>query len=242
VAAYQQAPAASRPAPTVTAQEGAKAAALLDRAITAKGGLEKLRALKTIVATQTVTSQTPEGPRTFETTNYIQYPDRLRIETKVADGVNVQAYDGAQVWVKDQRGARDQPDGVARQVRTSLRRDVVALLLAANAGTLTPRLLPDVKDEAGQVDHVLELSAPDLNPIVLYINPDSGLIDKLSFVDDAPTRPLVEERFLNYRGVDGIQIPFQGTRRIGAQSVERRTTDVKINQPIDPSLFKRPTS
>ncbi len=118
----------------------------------------------------------------------------------------------------------------------------MALLLAAKAGTLTPRILPDVKDEAGQLDHVLELSAPDLNPIVLYVNLDSGLIDKLSFVDDAPERPLVEERFLNYRQVDGIQIPFQGTRRIGAQSVERRTTDVKINVPIDPALFKRPTS
>jgi len=124
VAGYQQAPAASRPAPTVTAEEGSKAAALLDRAIAAKGGLEKLRALKTIVATQTVTSQTPEGPRTFETTNYIQYPERLRIETKVPDGVNVQAYDGVQVWVRDQRGAREQPDAVARQVRTSMRRDV----------------------------------------------------------------------------------------------------------------------
>jgi zinc protease len=239
--AYQQAPAASRPAPAVTAEEGAKAAALLDRAVAAKGGLETLRALKTIVATQTVTSQTPTGPTTFDTTNYIQYPDRLRIETKIADGANVQAFDGAQVWVKDRRGVREQPDAVARLVRISLRRDVVALLLAAKAGTLTPRILPDVKNDAGHVDHVLELSAPDLNPILLYVDPESGLIDKLTFVDDAPTRPLVEERFSDYRQVDGIQIPFQGTRKIGSQAVERQTTDVRINVPIDPSLFKRPT-
>jgi zinc protease len=240
--AYQQAPAASRPAPPITAEEGAKAAALLDRAVAAKGGLEKLRELKTIVATQTVTSQTPTGPATFDTTNYIQYPDHLRIETKIAGGANVQAFDGAQVWVKDQRGVREQPDAVARQVRISLRRDVVALLLAAKAGALTPRILPDVKNDAGHVDHVLELSAPDLNPIVLYVDPESNLIDKLAFVDDAPTRPLVEERFSDYRQIDGIQIPFQGTRKIGSQAVERRTTDVKINVPIDPALFKRPTS
>ena len=54
--------------------------ALLDRAIAAKGGLEKLRALKTIVATQTQASQRPEGETTVETTNYIQYPDRFRVE------------------------------------------------------------------------------------------------------------------------------------------------------------------
>jgi outer membrane lipoprotein-sorting protein len=240
--AYRQAPPGSRPAQTVTAEEGAKAVALLDRVVAAKGGIEKLRTLKTIIATQTVISQTPTGPTNFDTTNYIQYPDRLRIETKTSDGANVQAFDGEQVWVKDQRGVREQPDAVGRQVRTSLRRDVVALLVAAKAGTLTPRILPDVKNEAGRVDHVLELSAPDLNPIVLYVDPESGLIDKLAFVDDAPTRPLVEERFSDYRQIDGIQIPFQGMRKIGSQSVERRTTDVKVNTPIDPSLFKRPTS
>jgi len=240
--AYQQAPAASRPAQTVTAEEGAKAAALLDKAIAAKGGLEKLRALKTIVATQTVTSDTSTGVTSFYTTNYIQYPDHLRIETKVGGSANVQAFDGEQVWVRDQRGVRDQPEVVARQVRTSLRRDVVALLLAAKSGTLTPRILPDVKNDAGRFDQVFELSALDLNPVLLYIDPESGLIDKLAFVDDAPSRPLVEERFADYRMVDGIQIPFQGSRKIGTQSVARRTTDVKLNTPIDPTLFKRPAS
>ena len=248
VAAYQQAPAANRPVTAVTAEEGAKAAALLDRAIAAKGGLEKLRALKTIVATQTVSTRlagsasSPDGMATFETTNYIQYPDRLRIETRVPAGVNVQASDGAEVWVRDHRGVRQQPESIARQVRTSLRRDVVALLLAAKAGSLTPRILPNVKNAAGAVDQVLELSAPDLNPILLYINAESGLIDKLAFVDDAPSKPLVEESFSDYRDVEGIRIPFQGLRQIGTQSVERRSTSVKINAPVDPSLFKRPTS
>src|SRR5262245_53063895 len=72
--AYQQAPTAGQVAPA-TAEEGAKADALLDRAIAAKGGLDKLRALKTIVATQTVstriaTSGSPDGMTSFDTTNY----------------------------------------------------------------------------------------------------------------------------------------------------------------------------
>jgi zinc protease len=242
--AYQQAaPAASRPTPPTTPAQSTKAAELLDRVVAAKGGLEKLRGLKTIVATQTVSVDNAAQPMSFETTNYIQYPDRLRIETRSpTGGVNLQAFDGEQVWVKDGAGLRGQPDGVVRQVRASLRRDVVALLLAAKAGSLTPRALPDVKQESGRIDRVLELSAPDLNPVLLYVNPESGLIDKLTFVDDAPTRPLVEESFSDYRDVDGVQIPFGGTRKIGTQAVRRQTTDVKINTPIDPSLFKRPTS
>jgi len=239
---YQQVPGASRPVPTLTAEEGAKAVALLDRAIAAKGGLDKLRGMRTIVARQTVSTRTANGPAQFETTNYIQYPDRMRIETRIPDGINVQAYDGAQSWSKDQRGVHEQPDTVARQVRLSLRRDVVALLLAAKDAKLTPRILPDVKNDAGHLDHVLELSAPDLNPILIYVDPESGLIDKLAFVDDAPTRPLVEERFADYREVDGIQIAFQATRKVGTQTVERRVSDLKINVPVEPSLFKRPAS
>jgi hypothetical protein len=254
---YQQAPAAAKPA-TSAAEESARAVALLDKAIAAKGGLEKLRGIKTIVATQTVSTRlsgsatNPAGFTTFETTNYIQYPDRLRIQTYVAGNMNVQASDGTEVWVKDPRGVRTQPDSVARQVRLSLRRDVVALLLAAKAGTLTPRALPDVKSPlvvdlnglvaSGKMDHVLELSAPDLGPILLYINPETSLIDKLTFVDEAPGKPLVEESFSDYRDVDGVKIPFHGIRQIGTQSVERYTSSVEVNRAIDPSLFKRPTS
>src|SRR5439155_26141831 len=47
--AYRQTPAA-RQAPPIAAEQGIKAMELLDRAIAAKGGLEKLRAIKTIVA------------------------------------------------------------------------------------------------------------------------------------------------------------------------------------------------
>ena len=54
---------------------------LLDRAIAAKGGLEMLRGIKTIVAKQTLTSDTPDGKSTTELTNYIGYPDRFRVET-----------------------------------------------------------------------------------------------------------------------------------------------------------------
>jgi zinc protease len=236
--AYQQAPLASRPAEDPRPEDRAQASALLDRAIAAKGGLEKLRGIKTIVARQTLINQREDGKAQTETTNYIQYPDRFRIETPTV----TQGYDGTQAWLKDERGVREGPESMARDARASMRRDVVALLLAAKDGSLTPRILPDVKDPEGRVTHTLELSARDLNPVVLYIDPDSGLIRKQAFAAEAPGRPLVEEQFSDYRPVDGIQIAFQAARKVGALSVERRVSDVKINAPIDAALFKRPAS
>ena len=225
---------------TITAQEGDKARALLDQTIEAKGGLEKLRAVKTIIARQTLSNPAVEG-RSTETMNFIQYPDRFRVETRVPDGTIVQAYDGTLAWMKDQRGVREAPE-LVREARASLRRDTITLLLAAKDGSLTPRVLPDVKDATGRVDHALEVSGKDLNPVILYIDPATSLPRKQVYTSDAPGRPLIEEQFSDYRTVDGIQIPFTASRTLGPQTVERHATDVKINTPIDPAQFKRPAS
>jgi zinc protease len=238
--AYRQSPAGSRPQ-AAASSEGTNAAALLDRAIRAKGGLDKLQAVRTIVVKQTLTSRASERPMAIETTNYIQYPDRFRTETQTGNGVNVQVFDGTRGWARDPQGVHDMPEAMARDARTTLRRDPIALLVGARTGALTPRLLPDVKDAGGRLHHALEISAPDLNPVVLFIDPENALIDKQTFVADAPGRPLIEEEFSDYRPVDGVQIAFQAMRRNGAQSLERRITDIKINTPLDATLFKRPS-
>ena len=237
--AYQQAPLASRPSARPAPEETAAALALLDKVIVAKGGLDKLRGLKTIVAKQTQVSQRPDGVEsTLETTNYIEYPNRLRVESQG----QAQAYDGTRVWMKDARGLHDAPEPYVREMAAGLRRDVVALLLGARDGALAVRLLPDVKEADGLISHALELSATDLNPIVLYVVPETSQIRKRVYAADAPGRPIVEETFFDYRSVDGIQFAFRATQKVGAMSVERRVADVKINQPLDSALFKRPAS
>ena len=52
---------------------------------------------------------TPEGQVSVETTTYLQYPNRVRVETKLPDGVIVQVFDGTRAWVKDPRGTSTCP-------------------------------------------------------------------------------------------------------------------------------------
>jgi zinc protease len=235
---YQQAPLASRPSEAAAPEELARAVALLDKAIEAKGGLDKLRGLKSIVATQTQVSHRAAGDSTVATTNYIEYPSHLRVESPG----QVQAYDGTHVWMKDARGIHDAPDIYVREMAAGIRRDVVALLLAAKDGAVSVRLLPDVKDAEGTISHALEVSATDLNPIVFYLDPTTSQIRKRLYAVDAPGRPIVEETFFDYRDVQGIQFAFRAIQKVGPTSVERLVTDVKINAPIDPALFKRPAA
>jgi zinc protease len=240
--AYTQVPSGSRPIAPPTPDEVEKAKALVGRVVEAKGGLNTLRGVKTIVVTQTLTNPAMESDKGFQTTTYIRFPDRFRTETvSPQGGVNIQVYDGTSLWAKDQRRVRDQPEAILRDARTTLRRDPISLLLAAADGSVTPRVLPDVQDVAGRVHHALELSAPDLNPVVLLIDPETSQINKLTFVADTSGRPIVEDEFADYRAVAGVQIAFQAWRRSGPQAIARRITDIKVNSPIDAALFKRPS-
>jgi outer membrane lipoprotein-sorting protein len=230
-----------KPTGSQTPEEKARTTALLDRVIAAKGGLDRLRAIKTIVVTQTLNIQMADRETQYETKTYIEYPARFRTETKGPSGTNIQVFDGAHVWAKDSRGIAEIPETVARNTGATLRRDPVLMLIAAKDGSVSARLLPDVKDTSGRLYHALELASPDLNPIVLLIDPDSAQIAKQTFVADAPGTPLVEEEFSDYRPVDDVQISFHATRRTGTQTLERRITEIRINAPVDPALFKRPS-
>ncbi len=138
-----------------------------------------------------------------------------RSHLRVESPGQVQAYDGTHVWMKDARGVHDAPDMYVREMAAGLRRDVVRCCLRPRRAALASRLLPDVKETEGQLSHALELSATDLNPIVLYIDPESSMIRKRVYAADAPGRPVVDEAFFDYRDVDGIQFAFRATQKVG---------------------------
>jgi len=238
---------AQPPAPAITPEEGAKAKALLDRVVAASGGLETLRGVKSIVATTKTSNPTASPPPPPETTTtYLQYPNLVHVERKLEPpgappALIVQVYDGQHGWVRNPNGVFDVPAPILKDMEIGLKRDRIALLLAAASGGVRTRLLPDIKDDAGKVFQALELSGPALDPIVLYIDPATGSITKQTYVAGAPGQPIIEERFSEYRPVNGLQVAFKASvRRGGQQILQREIIDIKINAPIDPALFKRP--
>ncbi len=231
------------------ADESAKAKALLDRVIAAKGGLAALRGIRSIKAVTAATMSQGDGPGAnvgnleAETTTYLQYPDHVRIETKAPQGVQIQVYDGERGWVRDPGGVQEVPDAALEDMAASLKRDTVAALLAADRGELRARLLPDAKDADGVVRHALELSSPSFEPLVLYVDPRTSLISKQAYVVRAPGQPLIEELFSDYRLVDGVNVAFTAeVRAAGKSIVKRRLNQITFNATLDPRLFTRPAS
>ena len=101
-----------------------------------------------------------------------------------------------------------------------------------------------MKDEAGKLHHAIEFSGADLDPMVLYIDPETNLVVKQTYVAGGPGQPLVEEMFSDYRPVDGVQIAFTATVRVAwrTRCSSAASPSFTINAPLSPTLFKRPTS
>ena len=240
LASYQQPP-APQPAPSTAALGSANAKALLDRVIAAKGGLDTLHAIKSITAVTSAEMTSPAGRIEARTTTYLEYPNHVRVETTLPEATTVQVYDGEHAWIRDPKGVHDVPERMVQDLQTGLKRETVALLLGAASGELHARVLPDVKDAAGRLDHALEVSGPGLEPVVLYIAPDTNLISRQTYVAGGPGQPIIEEAFSDYRAVDGVRVAYTAAVRRGGEPIlERRVRDIKINAPIDPALFKRP--
>jgi hypothetical protein len=211
--------------------------------IAAKGGLERLRAVRTLIVKSREQSIGPNNETTSaDVTTYLEYPNHVRVEVAAPQGMFVRGYDGGRGWINEPRGTQDVPEAMLQELKNGLRRDTIAALVAAADGTVRARLLPDVKDPDGRLHHALELSAPDLDPMVMYVDPATSLVTKQTYVAGGMGRAVVEELPTDYRAIDGVQIAHTMIVRVGGRQVlERRITDIRINAPIAPTLFKRPS-
>jgi zinc protease len=226
---------------STTVHRDQNASALLDQMIAAKGGLDKLREIKSLTVAATMKMTTPTGGVNAESTTYLEYPNRFRVDTTLPTATIAQIFDGQHAWVRDPMGTHDVPDQGVREIEASLKRDTVAVLLAAHEGNLRARTLPDVRDASGATQQALEVSGPGLDPMVMYVAPSTHLITKQTYVTAGADQPVIEELFSDYRPVNGVQIAYAATVRRGGQVVlERRVTDIKINATLNPALFRRP--
>jgi zinc protease len=224
-----------------SAQDTGGAKELLTRVVQAKGGLDKLRSIRTVVADADTTFRMEQGPLTSSTKTYVVYPDKFRVDASVAGADVVQAFNAGAAWVKDPSGVHDAPAPMRDDFAASARRDTIPLLIGASAGKLTPRALPE-EGRDGVTFRILEISGPGVGPVKLYLD-KNNLIARQSYATAGPTGTdvQVEELYGDYRSVDGIQIPFKAeVQRDGHTILERVLKDVKLNTAVDADLFVKP--
>jgi hypothetical protein len=215
---------------------------LVEKVIAAKGGLAKLKAVRSVVADAETTFRMEQGPLASTSRTYVAYPDKFRVDAKVAGADVVQVYNAGFAWLSDPSGVHDAPALMRSGFAASVKRDTIPLLVAASEGGVTARSLPDEGRE-GRTYRVLELSGESLaSSVRLYVD-SAGMIARQSYSEPGPAGRLlqVEEVFSDYRTVDGLQVPFRAElRHNGRPILERVLSTVTINGTVDLKLFEKP--
>jgi zinc protease len=214
---------------------------LLQRIVAAKGGLQALKSVRTVVVDADMAVTTARGPTIIPTKTYVVYPDKFRVDATFAGQQTTQAYNSGTAWVKDPAGVAAAPPAMRNDFAATVRRDTFPLLIAAAEGKLTVRQQAE-EGSGGAVLKVLEVSGPGLDPLRLYVDRDYRIVRQIYTTpgpDGKPTK--AEEQFSDYRKVNGIDVPFRATvLRDGQKILERTIKSVTFNTAVDTTLFQQP--
>jgi hypothetical protein len=217
------------------------AADVLQRVVQAKGGLESLRSIRTVVVDADMSVTTARGPTIIPTKTYVVYPDKFRVDATFAGQQSIQAYNSGTAWVKDPAGVSAAPPAMRNDFAATVKRDTFPLLIAAAESRLMLRLLPE-EGKDGAVLKVVEVSGNGLDPVRLFIDRDYRIVRQTYTTPGPDGRPSqAEELFSDYRKVNGIDVPFKAAvLRNGQQILERTLRSVTFNTAVDPTLFQQP--
>ena len=212
---------------------------LIDKVVTAKGGVDTLRQVRTLRAEATATLLALSSGRTeIKMTTFIRYPGGFRVDAQLPAGTLVQAFNAGRYWVQDDKGVREAPPQLAMEIRSHVQRDVIPLLIGLTDGRLAATRAPDVVEENRKLP-VLFVEGGGMRPVSLLLDPDTLLILGQRYDMESAT---MEERYSDYRAVDGVQVAFKAeVRRNGVLLMERRLHRLEFNVPLESALFSKPS-
>jgi outer membrane lipoprotein-sorting protein len=216
--------------------------AFVARAVAAKGGLALLRSIQTVRASSVTTLTTDGGNAELPTITTIRYPAAFRLETTTPTGKLVQVFNAGRYWYQDDRGVHEAPPSMQTQIRGSVQRDLIPLLLALVDGKVTATRSDTV--EGGKTVPALKIALPGAPALTLIFDPATTLLARARYDLEAAAGAAVpvEETYSDYRDVKGLKVAFRmELRREGAPPVNRAVRTFDFNVPVDATLFNRPS-
>ena len=226
----------------VTAEGAERAGELLDRAVEAMGGAERVDAARGLRVVGTATQVTPQGEMAIDVATTHLFPDRFRQELTLPFGsMSMVLADGGGFAVTPQ-GVMDLPASQLAALQSASRRDPLALLRLRDDPDLVATALPPVELEGTPLERLqLELGG---DVTLVDLDPATGEIRRVSYRDAGPTgQPGETVRvYTDYRDVDGgLRYPFAvvGTFE-GEKSFEAAVQSVELDPEVDAAEFEKP--
>lgn len=233
-------------ADTKTATSKLPAAQIVDRNVSARGGLEAWRSVQTMSFSGKMDAggkQNVQLPFVIE----MKRPRKTRVEIEFASDTAVQVFDGTKGWkLRPFLNRRDVEPYTPEETRAAPMESELdgPLIDSATKGTRVD--LEGVEKVEGRDAYKLKLTMKDGQMRHVWVDTQTFLEVKVEGVPrrmDGKMRP-VEIYYRDYKNVDGLMMPYVLETTVpGVKQSHKMTIEsVLVNPKLDDSLFTTPTS
>ena len=212
---------------------------VIARHISARGGMEKIKAIRSVDMTVKANQQGLEFPGRLQW----KRPDKMRLEMTIQGKTLVQAYDGKTAWTimpflgspDPQAMSADDAKEVIEQA--DLDGPLVDYKAKGNAVELIGK-----EDVDGAPAEKLKVTLKNGDVTYVYIDAETGLgVKETSKRKQQGSEIEIDSYMTNYKAVEGVLFPFAIENKVQGKSVGQFTImDVKPNVAIDDQAFVMP--
>ena len=211
---------------------------IIDKHIAALGGLDKLNAVKTIYTERLLSVQGMDIP----SKSTVVVGKAMRTESSVMGNAMIQVVDGTTGWMLRPTmmgGSGDPEDMPADQVKQQLGQlDPFGGLVNYKAKGNKVDLVGKEKVDGKDAYH-LKVTTKEGQTVDEFLDANTYLVSKVKMMMNGQTGEIA---FSNYKDVEGIKFP--NTMELAneqAGNLTFTTEKIKINGPVDDSIFRKPT-
>ena len=234
-------PPPAEPMPEASEMDVAKARKILAASVEAHGGLEKLNAVKNVVADSQTIRYTPMGQMDLKVVLYQVYPDKMRQNIVTTQGEISIVFDGEAAFAMSPTGTQPLPPEMVTSLIDTIFRDTIPLLTNLTQNDI-PVQYAGTEKVLGEPASVLIVKQPSGEMLKLFISENTHHVVKNAFRDTVQGVTVNKETvFSDYRDVNGIKVAYHFVQNInGEPYTESRINSVKLNAELDDSLFEVP--
>jgi len=250
---FQAAPAKylATPSPAMPASQdaGKKAAKLLDRAVEALGGAQRIDGLTTYAETFSQVQKRQQGEAQITIKTMWRFPDATRVERTMTMGdrkmSSAQLVTPAGAWYLAQGHAYPAPEAGRPSIEMDLGRNPVVLMHARRDAAFKAAALGPATVAGMSVEQVrVRRGGVD---VILGLDSATARIQTITFTDrnnegEIGTYTLV---YSDYRPVDGLTLPFSVRALFNGEAEPSQTFTLEaiaLNPPLDAALFATPAA
>lgn len=212
---------------------------IVSRNLAAKGGLEKLKAVNTMIQTATVTYQGAAS----ETTIWSKRPNLTRQEVHVNGQKMINGFDGRTPWVVNPMSGSSRaieiPPPQADLIREQSDFDGPLVDYKSRGTTISLDGSESAPGEGSRGRLLIILKLTKGTQVTrIYLDGETYLEAKLSTVTD---RLKLDQELSDYRDVMGLKVPHTiRTLANGVLQSEMKVKTVEFNKPMDDAMFRVP--